>query len=210
VLYTFVGGTDGGEPVAGLTRDGAGNLYGTASLGGISDECGLGCGVIFKLDTTGTETVLYTFAGMSDGGVPTAGLVRDAAGNLYGTTEYRGTSDWGVVFKLDPTGRESVLHSFSGGQDGATPIDFGRLVLDSAGNLYGTAYQGGLGCKLFPCGGVVFKLPSTGKEIVLHTFRGADGFNPYAGLFLDRAGNLYGTTAYGGVGYGVVFKFPKR
>ena len=150
-----------------------------------------------------TYEVLYTFAGGADGGVPVASLVFDNVGNLYGTTEYRGTSDWGVVFKLDTTGKETVLHSFTGAEDGATPR--AGLVLDSAGNLYGTALQGGPPCGFFTCG-VVFKIDSTGNETVLHGFTGADGANPEAGLLRDSAGNLYGTTSAGGSGYGVVFK----
>ena len=153
--------------------------------------------------TAFTYEVLYTFAGQDDGGVPAAGLVLDSAGNLYGTTEVRGTSDWGVVFKLDTTGKETVLHSFTGGADGATPR--AGLVLDSSGNLYGTALQGGPPCGPFTCG-VVFKIDSTGNYRVLHGFTGADGENPEAGLLRDSAGNLYGTTSAGGFGHGVVFK----
>jgi uncharacterized repeat protein (TIGR03803 family) len=156
-----------------------------------------------QAQTAFTYEVLYTFAGQADGGVPAAGLVLDSAGNLYGTTEYRGTSDWGVVFKLDTTAKETVLHSFSGGADGATPR--AGLVRDSSGNLYGTALQGGPPCGPFTCG-VVFKIDSTGNYSVLHGFTGVDGANPEAGLLRDSAGNLYGTTSAGGSGYGVVFK----
>jgi len=121
-----------------------------------------------------TYEVFYAFAGGADGGVPAAGLVSDSAGNLYGTTEFRGTSDWGVVFKLDANGNESVLHSFTGGAeaDGSTPR--AALILDSDGNLYGTALQGGTGCGGFTCG-VVFKIDSTGHESLLHSFDGTDG-----------------------------------
>jgi uncharacterized repeat protein (TIGR03803 family) len=152
-----------------------------------------------------TYQVLYTVAGGADGGVPAAGLVSDGAGNLYGTTEFRGTSDWGVVFKLDANGNESVLHSFTGGAgaDGSTPR--AGLIRDPAGNLYGTALQGGSACGGFTCG-VVFKIDSTGHESLLHSFDGTDGESPEAGLLRDLAGNLYGTTSAGGSGYGVVFK----
>src|SRR2546421_545381 len=116
VLYSFTGSTDGALPIAGLVRDKAGNLYGTTNGGGTS-----GAGTVFKLDTTGTETVLHSFTGSTDGSFPVAGLVRDKAGNLYGTTELGGTSGAGTVFKLDTTGTETVLHSFTG-PDGAVPF----------------------------------------------------------------------------------------
>jgi uncharacterized repeat protein (TIGR03803 family) len=185
-------------------------IYGTAYLGGIPEPCGGGCGVVFKLDSTGKETVLHAFTDRADGGFPIAGLVRDSVGNLYGTTSDGGTTadgvplGWGVVFKLAPTGKETVLHTFTGGADGATPL--AGLVRDVAGNLYGTAYQGGTGT--FFTNGVVFKLNSTGKETVLHTFNGKDGANPnYGRLVRDSAGNLYGVTESGGAGNsGVVFK----
>ena len=122
VLYRFTDGADGGFPVGRLLRDAAGNLYGTASGGG-NFGCfnGAGCGVVFKLDTILRETVLYTFSGGVDGEYPYAGLVRDFSGNLYGTTLDGGSAGWGVVFKLDTMGAETVLHSFGGGSDGAYP-----------------------------------------------------------------------------------------
>jgi uncharacterized repeat protein (TIGR03803 family) len=115
VLHSFTGGADGGTPYAGLTRDSAGNLYGTTSGGGAS-----GAGVVFKLDTTGTETVLYNFTKKPGGTNPYASLIQDSAGNLYGTTSGGGASGAGVVFKLDTTGTETVLHNFTGG-DGGIP-----------------------------------------------------------------------------------------
>ena len=191
VLYSFTGGADGSGPSAGLIRNSAGTLYGTTSDGGTS-----GRGVVFKLDTTGTETVLYSFTGEADGGYPSAGLIQDSAGNLYGTTEYGGASNDGVVFKVDTSGTETVLHSFRGG-DGATP--FAGLIRDSAGDLYGTTYVGGASGL-----GVVFKLNKTG-ETVLYSFTGGDGAYPGAGLFRDSAGILYGTTLYGALDFGEVF-----
>jgi uncharacterized repeat protein (TIGR03803 family) len=222
VLHSFTG-ANGIGPYAGLVQDAGGNLYGTAAVGGTSGE-----GVVFKVSPIGTETILHSFTGGADGAFPAAGLVRDGAGNLYGTTAqgaessrncdfYSGTC--GVVFKLSPTGTETVLHSFAGyPTDGGVP--FAGLIRDAAGNLYGTTNTGGasstctvgygLGC------GVVFKLSPSGTETVLHSFTGgADGANPFlSGLVQDAAGNLYGTTAYGGatgtcnppVGCGVVFK----
>jgi uncharacterized repeat protein (TIGR03803 family) len=149
VLYSFNGGTDGGLPQAGVIRDEAGNLYGTALIGAYS------AGVVFKLDTAGTETVLYSFTGGTDGANPAAGLVRDAAGNLYGTTESGGAANAGTVFKLDTTGTETVLHTFTGGMDGANP--YAGLLQGAAGSLYGTALYGGdLSCGFGIGCGVVF------------------------------------------------------
>jgi uncharacterized repeat protein (TIGR03803 family) len=107
VLHSFTGGADGGYPLAGLIRDSAGNLYGTTQSAGIS-----GAGVVFKLDTTGAETVLYGFTGGADGAYPVAGLLRDSAGNLYGTASGGGASGQGVVFQVDTTGTETVLYNF--------------------------------------------------------------------------------------------------
>ena len=197
LLYSFKGGTDGDAPVAGLLRDAAGNLYGTTFYGGTSSN-----GTVFKLDATGTETVLYSFTGGADGGNPQGGLIRDAAGNFYGTTYYGGipTCQCGTVFKLDTTGTETVLHSFTG-TDGASPQ--AGLLRDASGNLYGTTSNGGA-----VYDGTVFKVDTTGAETVLHSFAGGnDGWGPHAGLLRDAAGNLYGTTPYGGLpGSGTVFK----
>jgi uncharacterized repeat protein (TIGR03803 family) len=198
VLHTFHGEADGAFPVAGLVRDAAGNLYGTSSGNGL-----YGSGVVFRLSPAGSEfTVLYTFTGGADGAFP-GGVVRDAEGNLYGTTGSGGTYGNGVVFELDTAGRETVLHSFTGGADGVAPSG---VVLDvAAGNLYGTTFVGGTYGR-----GVVFELSlATGKETVLYAFTGgADGANPFADLILDAAGNLYGTASEGGdfYGNGVVFK----
>ncbi|HWY59256.1 MAG TPA: choice-of-anchor tandem repeat GloVer-containing protein [Terriglobales bacterium] len=124
VLHNFSGGSDGWGPYAGLIQDPAGDLYGTTSLGG-DPNCtpgyGYGCGVVFKLDTVGTETVLHTFWG-SDGTNPVAPVLRDKAGNIYGTTSYGGSSGYGTVFKIDTAGIETVLYSFTGGPDGCYPF----------------------------------------------------------------------------------------
>jgi len=199
-LYSFTGGVDGANPRASLVRDSAGNLYGTTFFGGAS-----GAGTVFEVDTTGKETVLYSFKNGADGGYPWAGLVRDVAGNLYGTAVSGGASNFGVVFKLDKTGKETVLHSFAGGSDGMFPAS-GNLVRDSAANLYGVTPSGGV-----PGYGVVYKVTKTGHETVLYTFAGqADGGDPVGGLVRDSAGNLYGTTNYsnfgGNAGYGGVFE----
>ena len=207
VIHSF-GGVSAGAGPTGLISDAAGNLYGTALYEG--DATMGGNGVVFKLshDATGrwSETVLHTFQG-KDGANPAAGLIFDKARNLYGTTQNGGTYGNGTVFKLTPepdgTWSETVLHSFQG-KDGANPI--GDLVLDRAGNLYGTTLGGG-----GHVSGLVFKLaPDTNGgwiETVLHDFQGTDGANPGAGLIFDQAGNLYGTTQNGGTyGNGTVFK----
>jgi len=207
VLYTFTGGTDGGDPYGGVIRDSAGNLYSTTYLGGlINSTCTSGCGVVFKLDARGRVTVLHSFAGPpADGAGPQAGLIADSAGNLYGTTTWGGAvtsacpSGCGIVFKIDSRGRETVLYNFAGSpSDGSRPQ--AALVRDPAGNLYGTTYQGGHIAKTCGTGcGVVFKIEPGGTERVLYRFTGgSDGANPEAGLMLDSAGNLFGTTSIGG------------
>jgi uncharacterized repeat protein (TIGR03803 family) len=159
VLYSFTGGADGGVPLSRLVPYG-GDFYGTTAFGGdLSCDSGSGCGVVFKLDTTGKETVLYTFTGGADGAAPQAGLIRDASGNFYGTTLYGGDPkcNCGVVFKLSPTGKETVLYTFTGGTDGGFAC--GSVIRNAAGNLYGTANGGGdLKCNSpYGCG-VVFKI----------------------------------------------------
>jgi uncharacterized repeat protein (TIGR03803 family) len=216
VLYTFTGGSDGREPYARLRFDAAGNLYGTTLLGGnISSVCSSGCGTVFKLthgSSGWTESVLYAFQGATDGASPYDGLAFDATGNLYGTTYAGGASGYGVIFKLTPGSSgwtEGVLHTFKGGIDGR--YSYGDLILDAAGNLYGTAFQaGGQGY------GVVFELRPNSKggwnETVLHSFGNAPAANPVAGLVMDTTGNLYGTTMLGatqsscGGGCGTLFK----
>jgi uncharacterized repeat protein (TIGR03803 family) len=138
----------------GLVGDSAGNFYGTAFFAGdLNRNCALnhGCGVVYKLSKTGQETVLYTFTNGSDGANPIGDLVRDSAGNLYGTTKLGGKG-FGVVFKVGATGGESALYSFTGGNDGPGPV--AGVVRDSSGNLYGTTAFGGSAAE-----GVVFKIP---------------------------------------------------
>jgi uncharacterized repeat protein (TIGR03803 family) len=148
VLYNFSGGTDRGNPYAGLARDADGNLYGTTLGGGDLDaDCtfsGPGCGIVFMLDKEGKETVLHNFTGNADGGNPFAGVIRDSAGNLYGTTLEGGSAPdaFGVVFELSPSGQETVLHNFTGGPDGGGLL-WGGLSQDAAGNLYGGTEEGG-------------------------------------------------------------------
>jgi len=211
VLHNMSGPpTDGELPEAGLIHDSKGNLYGTTTNGGVNTGvCApFGCGTVFKVDRTGKETVLHSFAGGNDGLLPAASLVGDVAGNLYGSTYFGGNNFAGIIFKLDSAGTETVLYTFSGGADGKNPE--GPLVRDGGGNLYGTTLRGGIpgyGCFDDSGCGVVFKLDTSGNETVLHTFTGgADGGSPAGPLALDSAGNLYGTTEYGALGYGVVFK----
>jgi uncharacterized repeat protein (TIGR03803 family) len=150
VLYSFDSddGVDGISPYPGLVMDKTGNLYGTTNRGGAN----IYFGTVFKVAPDGTETVLHSFAGKSDGGLPYSGLVADGKGNLYGTTELGGANDQGTVFKLAPNGTETVLHTFTGtANDGAYPYD--GLIADGNGNLYGTTLQGGANNK-----GTVFKL----------------------------------------------------
>ena len=195
-LYSFTGSADGAYPMAGVVLDAKGNLYGTTSGGGSSSYAG----TVFKVDPTGKETVLYTFTGSNDGGIPEAGVIRDSHGNLYGTTYSGGTDGLGTVFKVNTQGQETVLHNFAGTNDGWLPLG-GSLVRDSAGNLYGTTPQGSTSF------GVVFKIDPKGNETIIHNFSGKDGKIPYGTLVLDKAGNLYGTASEGGAyGGGVIFK----
>jgi len=202
VLYAFTGGADGDQAFAALTSDSAGNLYGTTHIGGTANA-----GVVFKLDTSGQETVLYNFTGRADGGYPYSGVILDSAGNLYGTTPDGGAAGYGVVYKVNTSGKETVLYNFcslANCEDGAYPE--AGVIRDSAGNLYGTTDGGGAAGM-----GVVYKLDPVGQETVLYTFCSlancADGSQTYAGVIRDSSGNLYGTTQRGGTGNaGVVFE----
>jgi uncharacterized repeat protein (TIGR03803 family) len=149
VLYSFSGGSDGGNPSAGVILDSAGNLYGATMHGG-STNCFQSCGVVYEVDAAGQGRVLYSFTGQADGANPQTGVIRDSAGNLYGTAG-GGASYKGVVFKLDSSGGETVLYTVTGGDDGESP--YAGVVRDSAGNLYGTASSGGKDLL-----GVVFKI----------------------------------------------------
>ena len=219
VLYSFCSQTnctDGAGP-SGLIFDAAGNLYGTTSGGGTIPCGGYGCGAVYQLTPTAdggwTEKVLYSFcsqANCTDGWFPYAGLIFDAAGNLYGTTSLGGTYGAGTAFELTPAAgggwTEKVLYSFgNSGTDAVVPV--GRLIFDAAGNLYGTSEVGGTYGY-----GTVFELtPTAGggwTEKVLYSFgNGTDGASPDAGLIFDTDSNLYGTTRYGGpYGWGTVFE----
>jgi len=211
ILHAFKGGTDGAEPEAGVIFDGAGRLYGTTYEGGTGDN-----GTAFRLtppaagQTAWTETVIHRFDGAT-GASPEAGLVLDAAGNLYGTNSAGGAFNHGTVFKLvaQPTGNsgwaQTVLHNFNG-TNGSTP--YAGVIFDTAGNLYGEAGAGGASND-----GVVFKLaaPAAGSTTwtssILRTLTGPNGSSPGGGLIFDAAGNLYGASQYGGAyNFGAVFK----
>jgi uncharacterized repeat protein (TIGR03803 family) len=203
VLYSFTGGGDGPIPVAGVTFDTRGNLYGTAANGGA-----YGNGAVFELtpnaDGTWTETVLYNFTGGSDGQFPGGSLTFDATGILYGTTSHGGAYGYGAVFKLTPnsdgTWTESVLHSFKTVSNGNAG---GKLVFDAAGNLYGTTN----GEDNSTCCGLVYELirqkSGSWQYKILHRFTSTDhaGFSP-ASLVLDQEGSVYSAAAWGGGGNG--------
>jgi uncharacterized repeat protein (TIGR03803 family) len=157
VLHTFTGGKDGANSYGGLVMDSAGNLYGSALHGG-NTSCDDGCGTLFKISAKGKFQVLYTFKDREDGGGPIGNLVMDTKGNLYGETQgLNSNSYYGTVFELNPVGQMTVLHVFTEYPDGADPV--GGLIRDSAGNLYGVAYQGGKkGCLLDIGCGTVFKV----------------------------------------------------
>jgi len=212
VIYSFHESNDGIFPRAGLTMDAAGNLYGTTSESTSADV-----GTVFELSPTSsgtwTEKILFSFSG-ANGSTPEGGVVFDAAGNLYSTTEEGGAYGYGAVFELSPSSSgwsETVLYSFN--NNGVDPLyPFAGLAIDSAGNLYGTAVDGAA----FG-GGAVFELSPSGgtwSESIVHAFNyndNFDGINPEASPTVDSAGNLYGTTNLGGncsvtFGCGTVYK----
>lgn len=228
VLYSF-NGTDGNGP-NGLIRDSKGNLYGDTYSGGdmsCSIGVGEGCGLVYKLDKDGTETILYRFKGDSDGAFPYSPLLMNKTGNLYGTAQMGGDKKGycnatdeppgcGTVFRINSAGDFSVFFTFNSA-DGNDP---NQLMQDTHGNFYSTTAIGGDGNCQYDNGavgcGTVFKLTAGGKESVLYNFkRRSDGGNPYAGVIEDSKGNLYGTTIYGGdlsckpgdgIGCGVIFE----
>ncbi len=220
VLYNFTGGPDGGYPVAGLTMDRGGNLYGTIGFGGAN-----GHGAVFKLSHQGSGWVfnlLYSFQAGYDGADPEARVILGPDGSLYGTTFYGGGygcsgGGCGTIFKLRPQPRacltafcpwtETVLYRFSGGYDGSNPV--GDLIFDQAGNLYGTTISGGMAGCHDGCGLVYELTPSNGfwAETVLYSFTGGnDGGGPNGGVIFDQRGNLYGVTSWGGYGVGTVYE----
>ena len=209
VLHAFTG-PDGAEPIAGVTMDAAGNLYGTAYGGGQYEE-----GLVYKLARKGSGWVLnplYSFH-LGSGSEPVGGVTIGRDGNLYGTTSGGGQHSSGVVYKLSPPATvcksflcpwtETLLYQFTGGADGGVPN--AGVIFDGAGNLYGTTGGGGTGGY-----GVVFKLTPSGSgwtESVLYSFTGVpDGSGPFSAVTFDQNGNLYGTTLGGGNNYGTVYQ----
>ena len=205
VLYAFAGGADGANPESGVAFDATGNLYGTTPSGGPSD-----LGTVFELATNAVggyaKSTLHAFGGV-DGSQPTGSLVFDFSGNLYGTTRLGGTNGDGTVFEIaqgNGGAVETVLHSFTGGADGANPE--AGLLIDGDGNLYGEAFGGGSG------DGAIFKIAPAGAGAfafaTLYAFAATpDGSGPIGGLAFDAAGNLYGATQSGGTaGAGTVFR----
>jgi uncharacterized repeat protein (TIGR03803 family) len=203
VLYSFTSGRDGGEPYKGVTLDGHGNLYGTTVTGG-SGGCEGGCGVVYKLTHAHgrwKESVIYSFTGRSDGSGPGSPVVFDKQGNLFGTAPVGGAKALGTIYELRPkkdgTWKLQVVHTFTGGNDGAGG-SAGRLLFDNQGNIYGVAtsggaYGSGTAYQLSPGQHGKWKLKT------LYAFKGQpDAGFPYGGLIRDSAGNLYGTTYYDG------------
>jgi uncharacterized repeat protein (TIGR03803 family) len=215
LLHSFAGSTDGQFPAGGVILDSAGNLYGTAQIGGKQCAPSYSCGQVYEMKRNAgggwSKLILHSFNNNGiDGYDPSAGLVFDAAGNLYGTTFFGGAYNDGTVFELTPqTGggwKEKVLHSFNNnGEDGSGP--YSGVIVGASGHLYGTTNWGGT-----DDAGTVFELtlqPGGGwAEKVLHTFgQGKGGIHPQGSLLLDSNGNLYGTTTQGGAhAYGLVFE----
>lgn len=209
VIYSFgaPSSTDGTTPMSGLI-DVNGTFYGTTANGGAGNCANPGCGTVFALSPSGTESILYSFRGGSDGAHPVGGLI-DVKGTLYGTTSQGGNGHacCGTVFALTPSGAETVLVRFQGAKkDGSEPL--GDLI-DVKGELYGTTRYGG------PAGaGTIFAVSLSGAESIVYAFKGsgADGAEPFAGL-TAAGGKLVGTTRYGGgstncgaLGCGTVFE----
>ena len=206
LVYSFQNQDDGRSPVAGVTFDQTGNLYGTAIYGGHNSD-----GTVYQLVPSGqswTENTLYMFQGGADGANPTSGVIFDNAGNLDGVTPTASfTNNPGTVFQLTPSGGDwmyTLLYAFSSGYaQGAGHVS--TLVMDKSGNLYGTTYQEGIVSETCPLGcGTVFKLTASGNGWIysdLYDFTGgADGGLPVSTVLLDNQGNLYGTTSVGGTG----------
>ena len=204
---------EGAIPHGALLRDAAGNLYGTTLAGGSGD------GTVFKIDSTGKETILFTFNLPVSGSSPDTPLIQDQAGDLYGVVQEGGPGNGGLVYKLSPQGEQTILHPFQLGPKDSPVIPTGGLLMDKSGNLFGTTLSGGKcssGC------GTIFRLDPAGKLHLLYKFTGgSDGSEPFGPLVQDAKGNLYGVARAGGNlscpdpdfpgdGCGTVFKLAKN
>jgi len=204
ILFAFQGGlhtTSPKEPAGGVLLGKNGIIFGAAQFGN-NQSCQIGCGSIFALDAAGNMHFLHQFTGGTDGANPIGPLTQDAEGNLYGVTQSGGDhscpesfedqgAGCGVVFKIARNLKFTVLHTFAGGADGAIPQ--GGLLIDSAGNLFGTAVKGGIAEN-----GTIYEIAKDGTYSVVHRFTQAEATNPNGGLVSDEAGNLYGTAQLGG------------
>ena len=202
-LYSFAGENDGASSYARLLQASDGNFYGTTNYGGVGGD-----GTVFKITPQGQKTVLYSFAGGTDGKILEAGLIQGSDGNFYGTTIEGGLHNSGTVFKITPQGQETVLYSFAGGDGGTDGAFPNGLIQGLDGNFYGTTAGGGSNGD-----GTVFKITPQGQKTVLYSFAGvpADGVDPQAGLIQGSDGNFYGTTNHGGNNDdGTVFKITPQ
>lgn len=195
VLWNFGAGNDGRNPFGNLFFGQDGSLYGTASAGGAQ-----GFGAVFRVTLAGGETVLWSFGAGADGRTPKGRLLQASDGNFYGTTESGGDFGFGAVFKLTPSGTETVLYSFASGADGQGPEG---LTQGPDGNLYGITIGGGA-----YSAGTAFKVTLGGGVTILWSFGdGSDGRNPNAAPLLGADGNFYGVTGNGGVnGLGTLYR----
>jgi uncharacterized repeat protein (TIGR03803 family) len=208
-LYSFCSEKDckdGADPYAGLIQGTDGNLYGTTEFGGTGSCSDVdGCGTAFKISLSGALTTLHRFVRSTDGAEPIAGLAQAVNGDLYGTASVGGTNNDGTVFKVMPTGKFTVLHTFAG-TDGETP--WGTPILGTDGDLFGTTYEGGANESL---GGTVFKITPGGTLTTLYS--SVDIYwNPFAGLVQATNGEFYGMSQYAGTGAcnhgcGTIFRF---
>lgn len=190
-LHQFSGGADGAISYSGVTLDANGDIFGVAFAGGAHRD-----GTVFEISTTGAYSVLHAFAGKTDGSKPAGQLVFDNNGNLWGTTSAGGANNDGTIFEISSAGTFSTVLAFSGAANGAEPI--AGLVKDASGNLFGSTFIGGQRND-----GTLFEIPAGTTQVdTLFSFSGGNGARPYSSLYVDDAGNLWGTTAVGGADNG--------
>jgi uncharacterized repeat protein (TIGR03803 family) len=198
VLSSFAGGSEGSDLKGGVIQGTDGNFYGTSYDGGANN-----LGTIFKVTPTWVVTTLWSFGGGTGGELTQSGLLQGKDGNFYGVTTSGGSTGYGTVFKVTPTGVETVLWNFGTGMDGFFPL--ANLLQGTDGNFYGTTSLGGTNAR-----GTVYKITPSGTETVLWNFDFVTGTEPMGGLTQGVDGNFYGTAAGGGsIGGGTVFKSPQ-